>query len=49
MIYVYVLQFGRTPLHYAASHDCIEAVNSLCAKGATVDIIDNVSYSNNIV
>ena len=34
-----------TPLHYAASNGRYEAVKLLTDRGATVDVIDNVSLN----
>ena len=48
-VYVRALLSGYTPLHYAAFYGYSEVVNALVATGATVDIMDNVSYNNNIV
>ena len=41
---VCALQNGRTPLHWAASKGHGEVVDTLVNAGATVDVIDTVSY-----
>ena len=46
---LHVLQYGETPLHRAAYYGKSEAVEILVTAGATVDVSNTVSYSNNIV
>ena len=40
-----MLQGGSTPLHYAAFHGYQEAVKILADGEATIDVVDEVSYS----
>ena len=49
MINVCVLQYGSTPLHWAASKGKSEVVKVLLTAGATVDARNTVSYTNKIV
>ena len=41
---VCALQGGRTPLHFSAYYGHGEVVDTLVNAGATVDVIDKVSY-----
>ena len=42
------MQGYLTPLHYATSKGHTDSVALLLAKGADVNVKDNVSYCNNI-
>ena len=44
-----MLQIGRTPLHRAAHNGHTGVVKIVTSFGAKVDVIDNVSYNNNVV
>ena len=46
---LHVLQYGETPLHWAGFYGKSEAMEVLVTAGATVDVSNRVSYSNNIV
>ena len=46
---VCVLQYGKTPLHEAASRGYVDILETLVTAGATVDATSNVSCSNNKV
>ena len=48
-MYVHVLQAGYTPLHVAAFNGHNKAIDILIAAGATVDVKNDVSWSNSIV
>lgn len=42
--FVFLPQFGRTPLHVAASNGGLEVVRHLCVAGANTEAITNVSH-----
>lgn len=37
------MQYGRTPLHLAASNGSLEVVRHLCLAGVNIDAVTNVS------
>ena len=44
-----ILQYGRTPLCWAAANGLTDVVQLLISKGASINVIDKVSGTNQIV
>ena len=45
---MYVLQVGKTALHYGAKHDRVSVVEGLIRAGADVNSVDDVSSIHNM-
>lgn len=43
LLFVFLMQYGRTPLHLAASNGSLEVVRHLCLAGVNIDAVTSVS------
>lgn len=43
LLSVFLMQYGRTSLHLAASNGSLEVVRHLCLAGVNIDAVTNVS------
>ena len=49
IICLIILQYGRTPLCWAAGNGLTDVAQLLISKGASMNVIDNVSSTDQII